>query len=304
MERSGRRQPRRWRSPWPPLPDEGEIAGFSSSGPTPLSLRLKPDVTAPGVGIFSSVPRRDGTWDSFDGTSMAAPHVAGAAAVLRQRHPAWTPAQIKSALALTGTPVTGENGVVPTTRQGGGMIDLEAADNPLVFAAPSGLSFGLLQRGRSVSRSVALTDAGGGAGVWSVEVADQPGGGQAQIAAPPTVSVPGRSRSPRMRQRAREGEATGYVVLRRGDETRRIAYWFRVASFDLARHRHRTLTRTGTYRGTTRGQAALVTRTATRTTHGRPDPGGARRARAGLPGLGAAAGRELRRPDPLALRRG
>ncbi len=47
------------------------IASFSSGGPTPISLRMKPDVTAPGVDVLSSVPRREGLWASFSGTSMA-----------------------------------------------------------------------------------------------------------------------------------------------------------------------------------------------------------------------------------------
>ena len=76
------------------------IASFSSSGPTPLSLQLKPEVSAPGAGILSAAPR--GAYATLSGTSMAAPHVAGAVALLLQRHPTWTPAQVKSALALTG----------------------------------------------------------------------------------------------------------------------------------------------------------------------------------------------------------
>src|SRR3954447_58032 len=124
------------------------IAGFSSGGPTPLSLQMKPDVTAPGVSILSSLPASQGTFGLLSGTSMAAPHAAGAAALLKERHPTWTVAPVKAALGLTGPPVGGADGKeVASTREGGGMIDLPRADVPLVFAAPSGLSFGLLAPG-------------------------------------------------------------------------------------------------------------------------------------------------------------
>src|SRR5439155_19674983 len=92
------------------------IARFSSGGPTPYSLRLKPDVSAPGVFVLSSVPSRFGSWLFLDGTSMAAPHVAGGAALLRQRHPGWSVAQMKSALMLTGNPVEAGKREVPPTR--------------------------------------------------------------------------------------------------------------------------------------------------------------------------------------------
>ncbi|HXM75538.1 MAG TPA: S8 family serine peptidase, partial [Thermoanaerobaculia bacterium] len=136
------------------------VAAFSSGGPTPMSLRMKPDVTAPGVEVLSSVPRRIGLWASFSGTSMATPHVAGAAALLKQRHPAWTVEQLKSALVQTGDPVRLEGSPVeaPATREGGGTVNLVRANNPLIFASPTGLSFGLVKPGQtSPLQHVALT---------------------------------------------------------------------------------------------------------------------------------------------------
>src|SRR4030095_13319372 len=109
----------------------------------------KPDMRARGVGVLSSVPAREGLWVSLSGTSMAAPHVAGAAALLRQRHRGWTVAQIKSALVQTGSPVrTGVGGAeVPSTRVGGASVNLPLANTPLLFAEPSGLSLGFITPG-------------------------------------------------------------------------------------------------------------------------------------------------------------
>src|SRR5439155_1433360 len=131
------------------------IADFSSAGPTPVSLQMKPDVSGPGVNVLSSLPGNQGTWGVLSGTSMATPEVAGAAALLKERHPTWTVAQIKSALEQTGDPVkTASGSEVPSSREGGGLIDLPRADVPLLFAAPTGLSFGLLTPASTASRNV------------------------------------------------------------------------------------------------------------------------------------------------------
>jgi subtilisin family serine protease len=234
------------------------IASFSGSGPSPISLRMKPDVTAPGENVVSSVPRREGLWSPLSGTSMAAPHVAGAAALLRQRHPTWTVAQLKSALVQTGNPVLGRGRVeVPSTREGGGSVNLPKADVPLLFAEPSGLSFGLLAPGAPSAREISLTDAGGGGGTWAATVEPQATPPGASLIVPPAVSVPGSFQATATAGGV-QGDATGHIVLTRGSERRRIPYWFRVAQPALARHAARTLTRTGTYRGNTRGRPALV----------------------------------------------
>jgi len=233
------------------------IADFSSGGPSGIDLGFKPDVSAPGVNILSSVPTG---WDAFSGTSMASPHVAGGAALLLQRHPSWTPAQVKSALVLTGRPVWTDSThkrEVAATREGGGLIDLEAADAALVFATPTDVSFGFLHRGESVSRSLALSDAGGGAGAWSVTIQRQAAG--AKVSAPATVSVPGAlSVQATATKAAKQGDAMGFVVLTRGTVTRRIPFWLRVTVPQLGRDRHRTLNRPGIYQGNTRRGASRV----------------------------------------------
>ncbi len=236
------------------------VGSFSSSGPTPLSLRLKPEVSAPGVSIFSAAP--GDSYATLSGTSMAAPHVAGGAALLLQRHPTWTPAQVKSALALTGDTAWADDrktSELTTVRAGGGVIDLPRADNPLVFAAPVALSFGLVGPTATQTQQVALTDAGGGAGPWAVSLAPQTGPASAVVSFPPTVTVPGPLTVTVTATKAPDAEVTGYVVLTRGAEKRRIPYWFRTGAAKLANAKPAALRRAGSYSSTTKGGAARIT---------------------------------------------
>ena len=107
-----------------------QLAWFSSMGPRVGDAGVKPDLTAPGVGIraarssYSDLPP-DGSdsYTTLDGTSMAAPHVAGAAAILAERHPGWTGARIKDALTSTAH---GLDGYTPY-QVGDGRVDIPAA---------------------------------------------------------------------------------------------------------------------------------------------------------------------------------
>jgi subtilase family protein len=232
------------------------IADFSSAGPTPLSLQMKPDVAAPGVNVLSSLPASDGTYGLLSGTSMATPHVAGAAALLKERHPSWTVPQIKSALEQTGDPTrTGSApGEALPLREGGGVIDLPRADSPLIFATPSGLTFGRLAPAATKTVAASLADAGGGAGTWNVTTVVASGNGG--VSAAPTATVPGTLPVTATAGSA-AGDVTGFVVLTRGTDVRRIPFWFVVTAPQLSGPR--PLLRTpGVVRATTRGATSHV----------------------------------------------
>lgn len=110
------------------------MSDFSSRGPNGNSNFLKPDIGAPGSSILSATSpdafADSRTFQLNSGTSMASPHVAGAAAIMKQLYPEWTPVEIKT--ALTSTAVNGlkkEDSVTPTTPfdLGAGRLDLERA---------------------------------------------------------------------------------------------------------------------------------------------------------------------------------
>jgi subtilisin family serine protease len=115
-------------------------ASFSSRGPLAAGGGdlLKPDVIAPGQDILAAVapPGNHGLdFNLYSGTSMSSPHVAGVAALLKDLHPGWTPAMIKSALMTSAYDVLDAVATdVKIFRQGAGHIKPNSAANPgLVF---------------------------------------------------------------------------------------------------------------------------------------------------------------------------
>lgn len=122
-----------------------KLAYFSSRGPRLGDGAMKPEVTAPGVEIPAA--RAAGTeqghvlsqyYTAMSGTSMATPHVAGAAAILAQRHPDWTGQQLKAALAATAVPAKDAT----PAQQGLGRIDIPKALDPTILPDTANLYFG------------------------------------------------------------------------------------------------------------------------------------------------------------------
>ena len=119
------------------------MADFSSRGPSGFDL-VKPDVTAPGVAILAPYAGPADSIDFLQGTSMAAPHNAGAAALLRDINPFWSPAQIKSALMLTAkSELLKEDGSTPSDAwdRGAGRIRVDLAARAGLVLDETGLNF-------------------------------------------------------------------------------------------------------------------------------------------------------------------
>lgn len=176
------------------------IAGFSSRGPALPDFTIKPDVTAPGVGVNSSVP----DWESktgytkLNGTSMASPHVAGAAALLLSasipdngEEPSLTPDQVKILLANNATTLSDRNNKYYSVyEQGAGLIDLpktlsataiarvpEVLDTkrpeteiPKVNYDTSSLSFGLVTAASTVTKTVYVDSLTGEPDTFTIDV--------------------------------------------------------------------------------------------------------------------------------------
>ncbi|OLF06561.1 hypothetical protein BLA60_31870 [Actinophytocola xinjiangensis] len=146
---------------------DDQLAGFSSRGPRPRDGAVKPEITAPGVGIVAARaangmigdPVEDG-YVALDGTSMAAPHVAGAAAILAGAHPDWTGDRLKSTLVSTARPSDGPS----VFEQGAGRVDVAAAVGSTVSVSAANLFLGVAawphEDDEPVAKTVSYTNSG------------------------------------------------------------------------------------------------------------------------------------------------
>ena len=219
----------------------GIITSFSSAGPTDFGHMLKPDISAPGLDVLSSTPPATigSTFAVFAGTSMATPHIAGAAALLLQRHAGWTPYQVKSALMASAGPAWGDTARTQEAAVllgGAGLANVLAANDPKIFTDPQSLSFQRIDVSPGAQRKsmlLTVSDASGGAGNWTVSLAPQAQTAGVQIDVPGTVALAsgGDVALPvvvRASADAAIGENYGFVVLSGNGVQRRVPYAFLV----------------------------------------------------------------------------
>ncbi|MFC6017096.1 S8 family serine peptidase [Plantactinospora solaniradicis] len=125
----------------------GELNTSSLPGPRVADYAVKPDIAAPGTEIMAArapaglPPLPEGQYFSATGTSMASPHVAGAAALLAQAHPDWRADQTKATLMASAEPLDGAD----VFGQGAGHVQVGRALGQQVTVTPPSLGLGALE---------------------------------------------------------------------------------------------------------------------------------------------------------------
>lgn len=221
------------------------VTGFSSRGPRTGDAALKPDIAAPGAGIVSAASQSGAGAVNLSGTSMAAPHVAGAMALLRQIHPDWSSAELKALAMNTALPLVRSAAALTGALSapslvGAGRIDLPSAAraNAVAYAADApgriSLSFGMpevldryqaSQRLRIANKSslpvayqlsyVPLTDMPGVTVTTPISTATAPAAGFADVIVTLDADAAQMERapSPPNLDRPRFDEESGYLLL-------------------------------------------------------------------------------------------
>ncbi|MDQ6662927.1 MAG: S8 family serine peptidase, partial [Acidobacteriota bacterium] len=171
------------------------VADFSSRGPAITSLSIKPELVAVGTGLYTATQTYDPNSSLYDptgytsvtGTSFAVPLVAGAAALVKQAHPGYGPAQLKSALVNTATNnINDDSGVARVTSVGAGKLNAAGAVAAAVTVDPATVSFGAIGSGAlPINRTLRVTNNGAGAGTFTVTIAARDTDNNARVSVSP-----------------------------------------------------------------------------------------------------------------------
>lgn len=221
---------------------DNQISTFSSLGPSSDNQAFKPDLTAPGDGIVSAGMGTGAGSANLSGTSMAAPHVAGSAALLLEEHSNLPPAAIK-ALLQNSSVNANKSGDTRLTRQGTGVIRVDRASALSSYASPGGVSFGRLNPVWPAQRSetITLTNLADRSRSFSVRHVPNRALPGVEVSCPSTVSVRAkRSESTHIRITVNpitlanqslsddafqsQREADGWCVFSDGKDSLRVGY--------------------------------------------------------------------------------
>ncbi|WP_328470674.1 S8 family serine peptidase [Actinoplanes sp. NBC_00393] len=172
---------------------DDSLANFSSRGPRLGDGAVKPDITAPGVGIVAAKAAHDiigepapvPRYSTLSGTSMAAPHVAGAAAILTQQHPGWSARLRKNTLMASAKPTEG----VGSFDQGAGRVDVARQITQTVTVDEGSISFGIQRWPHDDDQPVSRTVTYRNSGTAAVDLTLAVSGGPFTVAAA-TLTVP------------------------------------------------------------------------------------------------------------------
>jgi hypothetical protein len=179
-------------------PNYQTLADFSSGGPRQGDSALKPDVTAPGVSVYSTSIGTGTGGTYISGTSMASPHTAGVAALVVKNHPTWSAAQVRAAIMNNANPNLVTNADV--MQAGAGVVDALDAINTRVVAMTendgASLSYGyqMLSGAFTSTKTITLTNFGNTAATYNLTTSKQDSLSYALVTAPASqVTVPAAS---------------------------------------------------------------------------------------------------------------
>ena len=223
----------------------------SSRGPSPGTFAftptavIKPELVGVGVNIYTATQKLDPNGDAYNasgytsvtGTSYAVPMVAGAVALVKQMHPSFTPAQLKSAVVNTATANVADEGGMPARVNSVGAGKLSAGDAVNVAATlnPATLSFGLLAAASlPISLTLNITNVSSAAATFNFAVqARDTSSATVQITPASLTLQPGQQNSVTVRltgTRPAAGSYEGFIVVTGAGPTLRVPYQYLVGS--------------------------------------------------------------------------
>jgi minor extracellular serine protease Vpr len=223
----------------------------SSRGPSPGTFgstpttTMKPELVAVGAGIYTAAQKFDPNGDAYNssgytsvsGTSYAVPMVAGAVALVKQKNPSFTPAQLKSAVVNTAAQgVTEQDGSPASINStGAGQLDASAAVNTVATLEPATIEFGQIESTTvSISRNLRITNVSSSPATFNLTVGGTPDSIAQLTVSPTSVTVPaGNFSDVTVRlagNRPNPGSYQSFITVTGAGQTLRVPYQYLVGT--------------------------------------------------------------------------